>query len=93
VSNKIASATDVRNIVTLVARGEASLGIVYKTDVVTNQNIKIIAVFPDSTHPPIVYPVAITTASTNPEAIAYVDFLKSEAAKLAFEFQSFVVLQ
>jgi len=93
VSNKIAPAADVRAAITLVARGEAPLGIVYQTDVATNQNIKIIGVFPESTHPPIIYPIAVTTASTNPEAIAYVNFLKSPVAKAAFEFQSFVVLR
>lgn len=93
VSNKIAQAEDVRAAVLLVARGKAPLGIVYQTDAVTNPAVKIIGVFPESTHPPIIYPVAVTTTSTNPEAGAYVNFLRSAAVKPIFEFQSFVVLR
>jgi ABC-type molybdate transport system substrate-binding protein len=35
----------------------------------------------------------VTTASTNVGAAAYIGFLKSAAAKPAFEKQGFVVLQ
>ena len=43
--------------------------------------------------PPIIYPIAVTTVSTNLEAIAYVNFLKSSVAKPSFESQSLVVLK
>lgn len=91
VSNKIVPRPDVRAALLLVAGGVAPLGIVYMSDVVTHPDVKIIGVFPESTYPTIVYPIAVTTASTNPEAIAYVKFLGSSSAKPAFEFQSFVV--
>jgi len=93
VSEKIVSAPDVRAAILLVARGEAPLGIVYETDAVTNQNVRIVGVFPASTHPPIIYPIAVATASTNREAIAYVNHLKSSSAKPAFELQSFIMLR
>ena len=85
VSSKIASAEDVRATLLLVARRRTPLGIVYQTDV--------LGVFPEWTCPPIIYPVAVTMTSTNPQAFAYINFLRSATARPAFEFQSFVVLQ
>jgi molybdate transport system substrate-binding protein len=93
VASKVAPAQDVRATLLLVARGEAPLGIVYQTDAAADKGVKIIGAFPASTHPPIIYPIAVTSASTNPGAAAYVGFLKSPAAKPAFEKQGFVVLQ
>jgi molybdate transport system substrate-binding protein len=93
VANKIAPAQDVRATLLLVSRGEAPLGIVYQTDAASDKGVKIVGAFPESSHPPIIYPIAVTTASTNPDAAAYIGFLKSPAAKPAFEKQGFVVLQ
>jgi molybdate transport system substrate-binding protein len=93
VANKIALAQDVRATLLLVSRGEAPLGIVYQTDAASDKGVKIVGAFPESTHPPIIYPIAVTTASTNPDTAAYIGFLKSPAAKPAFEKQGFVVLQ
>jgi molybdate transport system substrate-binding protein len=55
--------------------------------------VKIVAAFPEQTHPPIIYPIAVTATSNNPDAAAYVAFLKSPAAKPAFQKQGFDVLQ
>ena len=76
-----------------VSKGEAPLGIVYQTDAAADNSVKIIGAFPESTHPPIIYPMAVTMASIHPGATAYAGFLKSPAAKPAFEKQGFVVLQ
>jgi len=62
VESKMAMAENVRAALVLVARGEAPLGIVYATDAKVEPGVKIIAVFPEDSHPPIVYPVALTTA-------------------------------
>jgi molybdate transport system substrate-binding protein len=93
VSSKIAPAQDVRATLLLVSRGEAPLGIVYQTDAAADKSVKIVGTFPEETHPPIIYPIAVTMASTNPDAAAYLGFLKSPSAKPAFEKQGFVVLQ
>lgn len=93
VSSKIAPAQDVRATLLLVARGEAPLGIVYQTDAAADKGVKIVGAFPESTHPPVIYPIAVTAASTNPGAAAYIGFLKSPSARPAFEKQGFVVLQ
>jgi len=44
----------------MVGRGEASLGIVYETDAKVEKNVKIVGHFPEDSHPPITYPVALT---------------------------------
>jgi molybdate transport system substrate-binding protein len=91
VEPKMAMTQNVRVALTLVARGEAPLGIVYATDARVEPNVKVIGVFPDSSHPPILYPVAVTK-DAKPEAQRYLDFLRSAAAKSVFERYGFDVL-
>ncbi|KGM30742.1 molybdate ABC transporter substrate-binding protein, partial [Inquilinus limosus] len=92
VKNKIAQAENVRATLALVSRGEAPLGIVYQTDAAADAGVKIVGTFPADSHPPILYPVAVLAGSTKPEARAFVDYLKSAAAKPLFEKQGFTVL-
>ena len=56
-------AENVRAALTLVARGEAALGIVYSTDAKVEPGVKIVGTFPADSHPPIIYPVAATTTA------------------------------
>jgi molybdate transport system substrate-binding protein len=91
VANKVAPAQDVRAALLLVSRGEAPLGIVYQTDAAADKNVKIIATFLESTHPPIIYPIAILASSTNGVAPIYVQYLRSPKAAPFFEKQGFVV--
>jgi molybdate transport system substrate-binding protein len=93
VATKIAPAENVRAALLLVSRNETPFGIVYQTDAAAEPGVKIAAAFPENTHPPIVYPIAIVASTTNPGAAAYVDFLKSAAAQPAFEKQGFTVLK
>src|SRR4051794_23886882 len=57
---KLAMTENVRVALTLVARGEAPLGIVYETDAKVEPNVKIVGTFPAVSHPPIIYPAAAT---------------------------------
>src|SRR6202041_3670382 len=77
---KFAMAESVRAALTLVARGEAALGIVYATDAKVEPEVKIVGTFPADSHPPIIYPVPPTT-SAGSGAAAYLAFLRSSAAK------------
>ena len=93
VANKLAPAENVRATLALVSRGEAPLGIVYQTDANSDKGVQIVGTFPDDTHPPIIYPIAVVAASANPGASGYAAFLKSPTARPIFEKQGFTVLQ
>jgi molybdate transport system substrate-binding protein len=91
VEPKMAMAANVRAALILVARGEAPLGIVYATDAKVEPGVKIVGVFPDDSHPPIVYPAA-ATANAKPDTAAYLAFLRSSAARTIFERYGFTLL-
>jgi molybdate transport system substrate-binding protein len=88
---KFAMAESVRAALTLVARGEATLGIVYATDARVEPGVKIVGSFPADSHPAIIYPVAATTTA-GAEAADYLAFLRSSAAKTIFEKYGFTFL-
>ena len=92
VQARIARAENVRAALALVARGEAPLGIVYQTDAAAEAKVKVVGFFPEDSHPPIAYPVAAVAASTAGTA-AYLEFLRSAAAKQYFEKQGFTLLK
>jgi len=93
VADRVAQAENVRMALTFVSRGEVPLGIVYRTDAAADPNVKIIGAFPANSHPPIIYPMALLSTSTNPDAEAFVAYLTSAAAKPSFEKQGFTVLK
>jgi molybdate transport system substrate-binding protein len=84
VEPKLAMVGNVRAALVLVARGEAPLGIVYATDAKVEPAVKVVGVFPDDSHEPIVYPAAATFTAT-PAARDYLVFLRSAAARSIFE--------
>jgi molybdate transport system substrate-binding protein len=88
---KFAMAESVRAALTLVARGEAALGIVYSTDAKVEPGVKVVGTFPADWHPAIVYPVA-ATSTAKPEAADYLVFLRSTAAKNILEKYGFKFL-
>ena len=90
--DKVAQAESVRAALLLVSRGEAPLGIVYATDAAADPQVKVVATFPEDTHPPIIYPVAVTKDSANPDAQAFLSYLRGPSAKPVFEKQGFTVL-
>jgi molybdate transport system substrate-binding protein len=88
---KFAMAESVRAALTLVARGEAVLGIVYSTDAKVEPGVKVVGTFPADSHPAIIYPVAATTTA-KPETADYLAFLRSTAAKTILEKYGFKFL-
>lgn len=90
VAGKIAQAENVRAALALVSTGEAPLGIVYKTDAIADPGVRIVAAFPDDTHAPIIYPVALIAESgANQAAAAFLKCLHTQKAKGLFEQQGF----
>ena len=88
VAANVAETENVRAALALVARGEAPLGIVYTTDAKAEPAVKVVGTFPADSHPPILYPVALT-ASAKPEARAFLDYLTSAKARPFFETEGF----
>jgi molybdate transport system substrate-binding protein len=88
---KMAMTVNVRAALAYVARGEGPLGIVYATDAKVEPDVKVVGVFPDNSHDPIIYPVA-ATVNARPETMQYLAFLRSAAAKSIFEGYGFSVL-
>ena len=93
VEGKVAGADSVRAALALVSRGEAPYGIVYQTDAAADRNVAIVGTFPEDSHPPIIYPVAILAESTSADAATYLDFLKSDKAEAFFTEQGFTILK
>jgi molybdate transport system substrate-binding protein len=91
VEKKLAMAENVRAALALVGRGEAPLGIVYETDAKVEKSVKIIGYFPEGSHPPIVYPAALTV-NAKTDAARYMAFLRSAVAKSVFETHGFTFL-
>ena len=88
---KFAMAESVRAALTLVARGEAGLGIVYSTDARVEPGVKVVGTFPAGSHPSIIYPVA-ATMTAKPGTSDYLAFLRSTAAKTILERYGFTFL-
>lgn len=87
VAPKVVQAENVRVALEYVARGEAPYGIVYATDA-RIAPVKVIGVFPENSHPPILYPVALTR-NASPAARAFLAFLEGPEARAIFEKAGF----
>ncbi len=93
VQGHLALADSVRAALVYVSRGETPLGIVYATDAKADPGVRVVATFPEGSHPPIIYPAAVTTTSHNPDAEKFLLWLESPGAAQYFEKQGFVVLK
>ncbi|MCW9709579.1 molybdate ABC transporter substrate-binding protein [Avibacterium sp. 21-586] len=91
VENKLARANNVRAALALVEQGESPLGIVYGTDAVVSQKVKVVAIFPANSHAAIEYPAAIVAGHRNQESKTFLDYLQSEEAKQIFTQAGFAV--
>ncbi|MBS0521908.1 MAG: molybdate ABC transporter substrate-binding protein [Proteobacteria bacterium] len=86
VSGKIAIARDPQAAVVMVAHGDAPAALVFATDVKDVAGTRIVGIFPDASHPPIVYPVALTMAAPHAEAAQrLLAFLRSPEARAVFD--------
>jgi molybdate transport system substrate-binding protein len=88
VQSKAVATENVRAALVLVSRGEALLGIVYRTDVVADAKVRVVGLFPENTHPPIVYPLAVTATGKAP-AEAFLKWLSQAEARAIFEKHGF----
>ncbi|WP_368561603.1 molybdate ABC transporter substrate-binding protein [Pseudoxanthomonas sp. UTMC 1351] len=92
VKSKLAESESVRAALMLVARGETPLGIVYLSDAKAEPGVRVVAIFPNDSHPPILYPVASLRDNRHPQTGAFVRWLSSPAARGIFQRRGFTVL-
>ncbi|WP_336080270.1 molybdate ABC transporter substrate-binding protein [Thalassospira sp. CH_XMU1448-2] len=90
---RLARADNVRAALALVERGEAPLGIVYRTDAAITQGVKIIGTFPDDSHPPITYPVALIKDAGNDSNANFLAWLLGDDAGKIFTDYGFDQIQ
>ncbi|USQ50739.1 molybdate ABC transporter substrate-binding protein [Serratia marcescens] len=86
---KLARANNVRSAMALVERGEAPLGIVYGSDAVASDKVKVVGVFPEDSHKPVEYPMAMVKDRQNPTVSAFYTYLKGPEAAAIFEHYGF----
>lgn len=91
VAAHLARGEDVRHALRYVARGEAPLGVVYLSDARAEPAVVIVGMFPDTSHPRIVYPMAITARAVAPTAAAaFMTYLLGDDAQSALRDAGFV---
>ncbi|MBM7855071.1 molybdate transport system substrate-binding protein [Desulfohalotomaculum tongense] len=91
--SKLLLAKTVRQVLSYVDTGNVDAGLVYNTDALLAKNAKVVAVAPENTHKPIIYPVAVLKSSRNEEeARKFVSFLASKEAAEIFAQYGFIPL-
>jgi len=88
VAPRVAAADNVRAALVLVARAETPFGIVYRTDAMVEPRVQVVGVFPEASHPPIVYPAALTAGASS-DAARVLAYLRSPAATAVFHGHGF----
>jgi molybdate transport system substrate-binding protein len=93
VKDHTARGDNVRATLQFVARGEAPLGIVYDTDALSEPAVRVVGLFPDNSHPRIVYPGAVVAGSSNATAARFVTWLHGPQAAAIFGKYGFAALK
>jgi molybdate transport system substrate-binding protein len=91
VEGHVAPAENVRAALALVSRGEAPLGIVYRTDAIADKGVRIVDAFPEESHPPIVYPM-VQLKGTNAATAQLAEHLAAPATRAVWERYGFRVI-
>lgn len=86
---KLARANNVRSAMALVERQETPLGIVYGSDALASDKVKVVGVFPADSHKPVEYPMAIVKDHNSPTVSAFYTYLKSPQAAAVFKRYGF----
>lgn len=80
--NRLVSTQDVRATLNLVERDECDVGIVYASDAQASAKVKLAGEFPENSHVPIVYPMALLPQASSATSAFYQYLQTPEAKKL-----------
>ena len=72
----MARSNSVRAALALVERDETPYGIVYGSDAVASKKVTVVGVFPQDSHKPVEYPLALVKGHNNASATAFYQYLK-----------------
>lgn len=85
----MARANNVRAALALVERNETPYGIVYGSDAVASSKVAVVGVFPESSHKPVEYPMAMVKDHNTPAVSAFYTYLKGPEAAAIFKRYGF----
>ena len=90
VAAKANLATNVRQVLDWVATNNVDCGIVYATDAMIEENVKVICEAPQGTCDPVIYPAGVVKSSENAKAAEqFMEYLKTDEAKSVFTAYGF----
>ena len=90
-ARRLVRAENVRVALGFVERGEVAAGVVYATDAVGSNKVRVAGTFPADTHPAIRYPVAVIARQDTPAARAFLRFADSATARAVWKQYGFMV--
>lgn len=91
--SSLVACDNVRNALMLVARAEASGGIVYLSDARAFDAVEVAGIFPEGIHDRIVYPAAVLKEGRREAGRALLRFLSLPEASAIFERHGFLVVK
>lgn len=91
IAEKAVYCKDVTQVITYVEQNEVDAGVVYSTDIINKDSVRIISYLPFDSYKKIIYPVGITKGSKNISAAnQFIDFLNSDNAIAIFQQYGFI---
>ncbi len=89
---RIVLGANVRTALAYVESGAANVGLVYRTDALNSEGVRIAHETPPESHSPILYPAAVLKESSNKrEGSLFLAFLAEESSQSRFRTYGFVV--
>ena len=89
VSSQLAPGNSVRVALALVERNEAPYGIVYGSDAIASKKVTVVGTFPEESHRPVEYPMAMVKDHNSATVTAFYHYLKGPEAAAVFKRYGF----
>lgn len=86
---ELARGNSVRAALALVERNETPYGIVYGSDALASKKVSVVGTFPESSHKPVEYPMAMTAEQHSAAVTDFYHYLKGQEAAAVFKHYGF----